>query len=195
MNGRWGTCASGSGSQSFITVCRCRYKVSPVFNSSVCTHNQTLVRCVIFLRIASAANWLITGALSCKEALLTAKQPVGSDQVFAQRFAESCLAMRHKVAGIDCWKERTGLASPLVILAHFHCFFISACHTACLHQHLNMVCLSFSLSSCARETNLKFKMGLKVTDERLQEERQLAAFDGECCALRQVTSMAVVHSG
>lgn len=31
-----------------------------------------------------------------------------------------------------------------------------------------------------RETNLKFKMGLKVTDERLQRERQLAAFDGEC---------------
>ncbi|CAB1351982.1 unnamed protein product, partial [Coregonus sp. 'balchen'] len=27
------------------------------------------------------------------------------------------------------------------------------------------------------ETNLKFKMGLKVTDERLQEERQLAQFD------------------
>ncbi|KAJ8338934.1 hypothetical protein SKAU_G00357200 [Synaphobranchus kaupii] len=27
------------------------------------------------------------------------------------------------------------------------------------------------------ETNLKFKMGLKVTDERLQEERQLAGFD------------------
>lgn len=31
-----------------------------------------------------------------------------------------------------------------------------------------------------RETNLKFKMGLRVTDERLQHERQLAAFDGEC---------------
>ncbi|KAG7498592.1 phospholipid-transporting ATPase IC [Solea senegalensis] len=32
------------------------------------------------------------------------------------------------------------------------------------------------------ETNLKFKMGLRVTDERLQEERQLAQFDGfiEC---------------
>uniref|UniRef100_A0A672HUM7 Phospholipid-transporting ATPase n=1 Tax=Salarias fasciatus TaxID=181472 RepID=A0A672HUM7_SALFA len=29
------------------------------------------------------------------------------------------------------------------------------------------------------ETNLKFKMGLRVTDERLQEERQLAEFDGE----------------
>uniref|UniRef100_A0A673YH31 Phospholipid-transporting ATPase n=1 Tax=Salmo trutta TaxID=8032 RepID=A0A673YH31_SALTR len=27
------------------------------------------------------------------------------------------------------------------------------------------------------ETNLKFKMGLKITDERLQEERQLAEFD------------------
>lgn len=34
-----------------------------------------------------------------------------------------------------------------------------------------------------RETNLKFKMGLRVTDERLQHERQLAEFDGECgCA-------------
>uniref|UniRef100_A0A8C4DK95 Phospholipid-transporting ATPase n=1 Tax=Dicentrarchus labrax TaxID=13489 RepID=A0A8C4DK95_DICLA len=33
-----------------------------------------------------------------------------------------------------------------------------------------------------RETNLKFKMGLRVTDERLQEERQLAEFDAliEC---------------
>ncbi|XP_068609060.1 phospholipid-transporting ATPase IC [Brachionichthys hirsutus] len=32
------------------------------------------------------------------------------------------------------------------------------------------------------ETNLKFKLGLRVTDERLQEERQLAAFDAliEC---------------
>uniref|UniRef100_A0AAV2IV86 Phospholipid-transporting ATPase n=1 Tax=Knipowitschia caucasica TaxID=637954 RepID=A0AAV2IV86_KNICA len=32
------------------------------------------------------------------------------------------------------------------------------------------------------ETNLKFKMGLRVTDEQLQEERQLADFDGfiEC---------------
>ena len=30
-----------------------------------------------------------------------------------------------------------------------------------------------------RETNLKFKLGLRVTDERLQEERQLAEFDGE----------------
>ena len=29
-----------------------------------------------------------------------------------------------------------------------------------------------------RETNLKFKMGLRVTDERLQEESQLARFDG-----------------
>uniref|UniRef100_A0A672RZ48 Phospholipid-transporting ATPase n=1 Tax=Sinocyclocheilus grahami TaxID=75366 RepID=A0A672RZ48_SINGR len=29
------------------------------------------------------------------------------------------------------------------------------------------------------ETNLKFKMGLKVTDERLQEENQLARFNGE----------------
>ncbi|XP_042371186.1 phospholipid-transporting ATPase IC-like, partial [Plectropomus leopardus] len=27
------------------------------------------------------------------------------------------------------------------------------------------------------ETNLKFKMGLRVTDERLQEERQLAEFN------------------
>ncbi len=35
-----------------------------------------------------------------------------------------------------------------------------------------IVCLS-------RETNLKFKMGLKVTDERLQEEDQLARFNGE----------------
>lgn len=41
----------------------------------------------------------------------------------------------------------------------------------------------FSLSFFARETNLKFKMGLRVTDERLQEERQLAAYDGECRAL------------
>ncbi len=31
----------------------------------------------------------------------------------------------------------------------------------------------------SRETNLKFKMGLKVTDERLQEENQLAQFNGE----------------
>lgn len=39
------------------------------------------------------------------------------------------------------------------------------------------VCLS-------RETNLKFKMGLKVTDERLQEENQLAKFNGRLnCAL------------
>lgn len=30
-----------------------------------------------------------------------------------------------------------------------------------------------------RETNLKFKMGLKVTHERLQEESQLASFDGK----------------
>lgn len=30
-----------------------------------------------------------------------------------------------------------------------------------------------------RETNLKFKLGLRVTDEQLQEERQLADFDGE----------------
>lgn len=32
------------------------------------------------------------------------------------------------------------------------------------------------------ETNLKFRMGLRVTDERLQEERQLAEFDAliEC---------------
>uniref|UniRef100_A0AAQ5YD66 Phospholipid-transporting ATPase n=1 Tax=Amphiprion ocellaris TaxID=80972 RepID=A0AAQ5YD66_AMPOC len=29
------------------------------------------------------------------------------------------------------------------------------------------------------ETNLKFKMGLRVTDERLQEERQLAEFNGK----------------
>lgn len=29
------------------------------------------------------------------------------------------------------------------------------------------------------ETNLKFKMGLKVTHERLQEESQLAGFDGK----------------
>lgn len=39
------------------------------------------------------------------------------------------------------------------------------------------------LFSFSRETNLKFKLGLRVTDERLQHERQLAAFDGECgCA-------------
>lgn len=31
-----------------------------------------------------------------------------------------------------------------------------------------------------RETNLKFKLGLRVTDERLQHEQQLAAFNGEC---------------
>lgn len=36
-----------------------------------------------------------------------------------------------------------------------------------------------------RETNLKFKMGLRVTDERLQEERQLAGFDGECASQLQ----------
>lgn len=30
-----------------------------------------------------------------------------------------------------------------------------------------------------RETNLKFKFGLRVTDEKLQEERQLAEFDGK----------------
>lgn len=46
-----------------------------------------------------------------------------------------------------------------------------------------LVVLSFfSLLSSffsGRETNLKFKMGLRVTDERLQEERQLAAFNGE----------------
>lgn len=30
-----------------------------------------------------------------------------------------------------------------------------------------------------RETNLKFKLGLRATDEQLQEERQLAEFDGE----------------
>lgn len=29
------------------------------------------------------------------------------------------------------------------------------------------------------ETNLKFKMGLRVTDERLQQEDQLAQFDGK----------------
>lgn len=33
--------------------------------------------------------------------------------------------------------------------------------------------------SLCRETNLKFKLGLRVTDERLQQEHQLAAFDGE----------------
>lgn len=38
-----------------------------------------------------------------------------------------------------------------------------------------------------RETNLKFKMGLRVTDVGLQEERQLAAFNGGCCSLEQVT--------
>lgn len=38
--------------------------------------------------------------------------------------------------------------------------------------------MSVSFVLC-RETNLKFKMGLRVTDERLQEERQLAEFDGE----------------
>ena len=38
------------------------------------------------------------------------------------------------------------------------------------------VCFYFFL---CRETNLKFKLGLRVTDERLQEERQLAEFDGE----------------
>lgn len=38
------------------------------------------------------------------------------------------------------------------------------------------LCVGFSL---CRETNLKFKMGLRETDERLQEERQLAGFDGE----------------
>lgn len=38
---------------------------------------------------------------------------------------------------------------------------------------------SFFFSSFPhRETNLKFKMGLKVTHERLQEENQLANFDG-----------------
>uniref|UniRef100_A0A8D3D0Q9 Phospholipid-transporting ATPase n=1 Tax=Scophthalmus maximus TaxID=52904 RepID=A0A8D3D0Q9_SCOMX len=31
------------------------------------------------------------------------------------------------------------------------------------------------------ETNLKFKFGLRVTDEKLQEERQLAEFDGKTC--------------
>uniref|UniRef100_A0A8C9TE73 Phospholipid-transporting ATPase n=1 Tax=Scleropages formosus TaxID=113540 RepID=A0A8C9TE73_SCLFO len=31
------------------------------------------------------------------------------------------------------------------------------------------------------ETNLKFKMGLKVTDEHLQEEQQIANFDGNQC--------------
>lgn len=29
-----------------------------------------------------------------------------------------------------------------------------------------------------RETNLKFKLGLRVTDEELQEVRQLAEFNG-----------------
>lgn len=60
----------------------------------------------------------------------------------------------------------------------FNCFlFIS--------KSLTMCC--FLLSLLGRETNLKFKMGLRVTDERLQEERQLAAFNGGCCSLEQVT--------
>lgn len=41
-------------------------------------------------------------------------------------------------------------------------------------------CLFFCmLFSPSRETNLKFKMGLKVSHERLQEENQLANFDGK----------------
>lgn len=36
----------------------------------------------------------------------------------------------------------------------------------------------FLFISC-RETNLKFRMGLRVTDQRLQEEQQLAQFNGK----------------
>lgn len=50
-------------------------------------------------------------------------------------------------------------------------------------MNLNPCNSDFFLSSgfffSCRETNLKFKMGLRVTDERLQEERQLAEFNGE----------------
>lgn len=44
--------------------------------------------------------------------------------------------------------------------------------------------------SVCRETNLKFKMGLRVTDERLQEERQLAEFNGKylCVTYRKLNS-------
>lgn len=50
-----------------------------------------------------------------------------------------------------------------------------------------------------RETNLKFKLGLRVTDEQLQEERQLAEFDGELGShykpsLFQETSNTFYHS-
>lgn len=74
------------------------------------------------------------------------------------------------------------LSTALVIQAYYDSFI-------CLNHHLNVLIkyfvyitttfLSYPLSLLVRETNLKFKMGLRVTDERLQEERQLAAFDGE----------------
>lgn len=40
------------------------------------------------------------------------------------------------------------------------------------------LCVYILFSRCS-ETNLKFRMGLRVTDERLQEDHQLADFNGK----------------
>ena len=48
---------------------------------------------------------------------------------------------------------------------------------------LNQVNVVHPVCVLFRETNLKFKFGRKVTDERLQEESQLAGYDGTYAAL------------
>lgn len=176
-------------------MCRCRYPADLYWLKQ--EPRQILVRCVIFLRIVFAGSRLITGDPACKEALLTAKQPVRSSQMFAQRFAKSRLGLKHKVAGIGLFEGKE---------QGYHNFIHGTSHTSWLWSLLllfytakcvfksSLKCFVFSTTtflSCplpflVRETNLKFKMGLRVTDERLQEERQLAAFDGECCALVRI---------
>lgn len=199
-------CASKTSSKSRIVAKTCvivtiKNRLSSVAEAELCLLRQILVRCVIFLRIAFTGSRLITGDPSCQEALLTAKQPVSQSQMFAQRFPKSCLGLKHKVAGIDCLKKRIGSViitvstavqeyKPLWIIT----IFLQA--TLCVLNHLLNVWnvllwlqLHVFLILLVRETNLKFKMGLRVTDQRLQEERQLAAYDGACCALVQITSI------
>lgn len=55
--------------------------------------------------------------------------------------------------------------------------FAALVQSALISQEMCEIIQMFFLF--CRETNLKFKMGLRVTDEKLQEERELAQFNGE----------------
>uniref|UniRef100_A0A7N8WYW0 Phospholipid-transporting ATPase n=1 Tax=Mastacembelus armatus TaxID=205130 RepID=A0A7N8WYW0_9TELE len=97
--------------------------------------------------------------------------------------------MDKEINNRKCEVLLNGSVKPITTLDEFYCIKCSLYGFYFLQADIFLLSTSNPNSLCYvetaeldGETNLKFRMGLRVTDEKLQEERQLAEFDAliEC---------------